>query len=39
MVREVFSRTIILANGCIAADGPSTTLLADGPLLEQYGLV
>ncbi len=38
LVQEVFPRMIILAQGQIAADGPSAELLADTALLEQYGL-
>ncbi|MCU0492189.1 MAG: energy-coupling factor ABC transporter ATP-binding protein [Chloroflexaceae bacterium] len=38
LVQEVFPRMVILAQGRIAADGPSRELLADGALLEQYGL-
>lgn len=38
MVQEVFPRTIILAEGRIAVDGPSDAILADNDLLECYGL-
>jgi cobalt/nickel transport system ATP-binding protein len=38
MVQEAFPRTIILADGCIVADGPSSAFLADEALLERYGL-
>lgn len=38
MVAEVFPRTIVLAQGQLAYDGPSATILADTALLEHYGL-
>lgn len=38
MVAEVFSRTIVLAQGQLAFDGPSAEILANGELLERYGL-
>jgi cobalt/nickel transport system ATP-binding protein len=38
LVQEVFPRTIVLAAGQIVADGPSAAILADGELLERYGL-
>lgn len=38
MVAEVFPRTVVLAQGQIAFDGPSATILSDGDLLERYGL-
>jgi cobalt transport protein ATP-binding subunit len=38
MVAEVFPRTVVLAQGQVAYDGPSATILADGELLERYGL-
>jgi cobalt/nickel transport system ATP-binding protein len=38
MVAEVFPRTIVLSQGRIVADVATTTLLADGDLLERYGL-
>jgi len=38
MVAEVFPRTVVLAAGAIAYDGPSAHILADGELLERYGL-
>jgi cobalt transport protein ATP-binding subunit len=38
MVAEVFPRTVVLAEGLVAYDGPSAPLLADGELLERYGL-
>lgn len=38
MVAEVFPRTVILADGRIAHDGPTAGILRDTALLEQYGL-
>ena len=38
LVRDVFSRMVVLAQGQIVADGPSSELLADSALLERYGL-
>ena len=38
MVAEVFPRTIVLSQGRIVADAATTTILADGDLLERYGL-
>jgi cobalt/nickel transport system ATP-binding protein len=38
MVAEVFPRMIVLCEGAVAYDGPSTPFLADEALLEQYGL-
>ena len=38
LVRELFPRTVIMDQGCIAADGPTETLLNDVPLLEAHGL-
>ncbi|MCG8351494.1 MAG: energy-coupling factor ABC transporter ATP-binding protein [Chloroflexales bacterium] len=38
LVQEVFPRMVILAEGKIAADGPSADLLTDSALLERYGL-
>lgn len=38
MVAEVFPRTIVLSQGRIVADAATTTILADGELLERYGL-
>lgn len=38
MVAEVFPRTIVLADGCIAHDAPTDALLNDAALLEEYGL-
>jgi cobalt/nickel transport system ATP-binding protein len=38
MVAEVFPRTIVLAQGQLAYDGPSAAILADAVLLERYGL-
>ncbi len=38
MVRELFPRMVIMDEGCIVADGPTETLLADTALLEAHGL-
>jgi cobalt transport protein ATP-binding subunit len=38
MVQELFPRTIIMDEGRIVADGPTTDLMADAPLLEAHGL-
>jgi cobalt/nickel transport system ATP-binding protein len=38
MVAEIFPRTVVLAEGEVAYDGPSAAILADGDLLERYGL-
>lgn len=38
LVRDVFPRMVVLAQGQIVADGPSSELLADSALLERYGL-
>lgn len=38
MVAEVFPRTVVLAEGCIAHDAPTDDLLRDRVLLERYGL-
>jgi cobalt/nickel transport system ATP-binding protein len=37
-VAEVFLRTVILDDGQVVADGPTETLLSDGPLLKAHGL-
>ncbi|HET6438588.1 MAG TPA: ABC transporter ATP-binding protein [Anaeromyxobacter sp.] len=38
LVLETCARTIILARGQVAADGPTAELLADGALMERCGL-
>lgn len=38
MVYELFSRTVIMDEGCIVADGRTETLLQDDALLEAHGL-
>lgn len=38
MVAEVFPRTVIMDEGQIAADGPTSALLADAALLNAHGL-
>lgn len=38
MVTEVFPRIVIMDNGLIVADGPTTHALADESLLEAHGL-
>jgi cobalt/nickel transport system ATP-binding protein len=37
-VRDTFDRTVILNAGTVAADGPTSDVLADGDLLEANGL-
>lgn len=38
LVAEVFSRTVVMDDGRIVADGPTTTILDDDALLEAHGL-
>jgi cobalt/nickel transport system ATP-binding protein len=38
MVRELFSRTIIMDEGRVVADGPTPALMGDVALLEAHGL-
>lgn len=38
LVAEVFPRTVIMDQGRIVADGPTSTLLADAALLDAHGL-
>lgn len=38
MVRELFPRTVIMDEGLIVADGPTSEILSNGPLLEAHGL-
>jgi cobalt/nickel transport system ATP-binding protein len=38
MVHELLPRTIIMDEGCIVADGPTSEILADQALLESHGL-
>ena len=38
MVRELFPRMVIMDEGQIVADGPTSTLLQNAPLLEAHGL-
>jgi cobalt/nickel transport system ATP-binding protein len=38
LVRDVFPRMVVLAQGQVVADGPTPELLADAALLERYGL-
>ena len=38
LVAEVFARTIVMDDGRVVADGPTSVVLADGPLLEAHGL-
>jgi cobalt/nickel transport system ATP-binding protein len=38
MVRELFSRMVIMDEGRIVADGPTEILFNDAPLLEAHGL-
>jgi cobalt/nickel transport system ATP-binding protein len=39
LVREICTRTLILDSGRVAADGPTTEILANGKLLAQHGLL
>jgi cobalt transport protein ATP-binding subunit len=38
LVAEVLARTVLLDDGLVVADGPTATVLADGPLLVAHGL-
>jgi ABC-type branched-subunit amino acid transport system ATPase component len=38
MVLELCSRTIVMDDGRVVADGPTETILRDAPLLEAHGL-
>jgi cobalt/nickel transport system ATP-binding protein len=38
MVKELFPRTVVMDEGRIVADGKTTDILSDGPLLEAHGL-
>ena len=38
MARELFTRTVIMDEGQIVADGPTAALFADAALLEAHGL-
>ncbi len=38
LVAEVFPRTVIIDDGRVAADGPTSAILADDALLEAHGL-
>jgi cobalt transport protein ATP-binding subunit len=38
LVAEVFPRTVVMDGGAIVADGPTSEILADEPLLEAHGL-
>ncbi len=38
MVAEIFPRTVILAEGEVAHDGPTAAMLGDHRLLDRYGL-
>jgi energy-coupling factor transporter ATP-binding protein EcfA2 len=38
MVAETFPRTVIMDAGRVVADGPTSEIMADGPLLEAHGL-
>lgn len=38
LVAEVFPRTVIIDDGRVAADGPTSEILADDALLEAHGL-
>jgi cobalt transport protein ATP-binding subunit len=38
LVVEVFERTVVVDDGVVVADGPTSRILADAPLLETHGL-
>ena len=38
LVADVFPRVVVMDDGRIVADGPTTAILADDPLLEAHGL-
>lgn len=38
LVAELFPRTVVLDEGCIVADGPTGSILADDALLNAHGL-
>lgn len=38
LARDLLPRTVIMDDGRVVADGPSATLLEDGPLLARHGL-
>ena len=38
LVVEVFPRTVVMDGGVVVADGPTPSILSDGPLLEAHGL-
>jgi cobalt transport protein ATP-binding subunit len=38
LVVEVFPRTVVMDGGVVVADGPTASVLSDGPLLEAHGL-
>jgi cobalt/nickel transport system ATP-binding protein len=38
LVRELFSRMVIMDEGSIVAEGPTATLLNDAELLTKHGL-
>jgi cobalt/nickel transport system ATP-binding protein len=38
LVAEVFTRTVVMDDGLVVADGPTAGILADEPLLEAHGL-
>lgn len=38
LVRQLLPRTIVMDEGRVVADGPTSTLLADTDLLEAHGL-
>jgi energy-coupling factor transporter ATP-binding protein EcfA2 len=38
LVADALPRTVVMDDGLIVADGPSTDILADAALLERHGL-
>ena len=38
MVRELFTRTVVMDQGRVVADGPTAQILRDAALLEAHGL-
>ena len=38
LVAEVFDRAVVMDGGRIVADGPTSDILADEPLLDAHGL-
>jgi energy-coupling factor transporter ATP-binding protein EcfA2 len=38
IIRHLFPRTVVMDEGCVAADGDTEAILADAALLEAHGL-